>query len=547
VKSYDYLVIGSGFGGSVAALRLAQKGYTVAVLEAGRRWQPADFPTSSWQARKYIWAPGLGLRGLQHIAQLRHLLVVRGLGVGGGSLIYGNTLFEPLPSFYELPAIAALGGQEALAPYYALAKKMLGVVPNTRLFAPDEVLRKVSESYGRGDTFAPSPVGVFFGEADQEVADPYFLGDGPPRTGCTHCAACFTGCRVGAKNSLDLNYLYLAEQLGVEIIPDTTVTAIRPLDEDGSAGYAVDTQHSGFWGRGQRTWQPGAVVVAAGVLGTLSLLFRNKQEGCLPGLSARLGHDVRSNSETIVGATARHGRIDFAQGLSASSSMFPDEHTQVQADRYGAGSDAIAVLSTLLVGGGGRIRRMFRLLGAVLRHPIDFLRSVVPFGFAKRSMLLVVMQDYDTSLCLVPKRRWYWPWRRRLVSKLYRGQALPTYIPIANDVAKRVAKEMDGFARSSLSEVFLAAPVTAHILGGCAMAASADEGVVDQRHRVFGYQNLSVCDATVIPANLGVNPALSILAFSERALSFVPSKEGQTFRHLEVDAAWEIEKFLQRD
>ena len=361
---YDYLVVGSGFGGSVAALRLTQKGYRVAVVEAGRRWDGETLPRSNWDARKYLWQPGLGCYGIQRMDLLDHVFVVGGAAVGGGSIVYGNTLFQPLPSFFETPTIRRLGGAKGLVPYYEIAKKMMGVVANPRQFAPDHLLRETAGDYGRAHTFTPSPVGVYFGQPEVTVADPYFSGAGPQRTGCRFCGGCFLGCRYGAKNTLDQNYLFFAEKLGAEIIAETQVTALRPLSPDGAAGYVIDTRSSTGWPRrSRRQLRAKNVVIAAGVLGTLRLLFAAKQQGDLPRLSARLGYGVRTNSEAIIGVTARDRRTDYSEGIAASSSVFPDEHTQIQADRYPMGSDLMALMSTLLVDGGGSIPRPVRFRG----------------------------------------------------------------------------------------------------------------------------------------------------------------------------------------
>jgi cholesterol oxidase len=423
----------------------------------------------------------------------------------------------------------------------------MGVTDNPRMFEPDRHLRETAAEYGRGHTFRPSPVGVYFGEPEQEVADPYFHGQGPPRQGCSFCGACFVGCRHRAKNSLDVNYLYLAEQLGACVLPERRVTAIQPLSADGADGYLLHTRRStSRAGQPELLLRVRAVVVAAGVLGSLRLLWDSKLRGYLPRLSPRLGHDVRSNGEALVGVLARDRAADYSEGLAASSSVFPDEHTQVQVDRFPAGSDHLALMSTLLVDGGGPVPRPLRLLAAVARRPADWLRAAVPFGFARRGVVLVVMQDLDSALRIVPKRRWYWRRSQRLATEPDGRQPLPTYLPMANDFARRMARRMGGIAMSASSEVLLDVPATAHILGGCIIADRPEAGVVDAQQRVFGYQNLLVCDGSVLPTNLGVNPALSILAFAERALSFVPPKHGDAsaIRWLEVDRRWGVQELM---
>jgi len=543
----DWAVVGSGFGGSVAALRLAQKGYRVTVFEAGRRFAPGDFPRTSWDAHRFLWAPALGCHGIQRIHFLRRVTVLGGAGVGGGSLVYGNTLFTPLDGFFEKEPVASLGGREALMPWFGLARRILGVVENPRLFEPDELLRRTAAEYGREHTFTPSPVGIFFGEEGRTVPDPYFGGEGPERTGCTFCGGCFIGCRVGAKNTLDLNYLFFAERLGARIVPGTEVVDIRPLSEDGSGGYELTTRRvGGLLRHPERTCRAGGIVVAAGVLGSVRLLGSLRERGRLPRLPRRIGSGVRTNSETIVGVMSRNRRADLSRGIAASSSVFPDGHTQIQADRYPAGSDAMGLMATLLTDGGGRVPRPLRWLGTVLRHPLDFLRVSFPLGFARRSVILVVMRDLEGSLRLRVHRRPA-PFRgHRLVPEVEEGGGIPTWIPLANDFARRMARHLDGIPGNMTAEVLLGRPTTAHILGGCCMGRHRGEGVVDHAHRVFGYRNLLVCDGSVIPANLGVNPALSITAFAERALSLVPPAPGREPRLFPFERAWGVDDLLTR-
>ncbi|NOZ95787.1 MAG: GMC family oxidoreductase [Acidobacteria bacterium] len=543
----DWAVVGSGFGGSVAAMRLAQKGYRVTVFEAGRRFAPEDLPVSSWDARRFWWAPALGCYGIQRIDLLRHVTVLGGAGVGGGSLVYGNTLFVPLEPFFEREPIREMGGRDQLMPWFELARRMLGVVENPRLFEPDELLRRTAAEYGREESFAPSPVGVFFGEEGCTVPDPYFGGEGPERTGCNFCGGCFIGCRVGAKNTLDRNYLYFAERLGARVVAETEVMDIRPLSEDGGDGYELSVRPvRGTFRRPVQRIRAGGIVVAAGVLGTVRLLGRLRQDGRLPRLSARLGSGVRTNSETIVGVMARDFNADYSRGIAASSSVFPDEHTQIQADRYPAGSDAMGLMATILTDGGGKIPRPLRWLGQILRHPVDYLRVAVPLGFARRSVILVVMQDLESSLRLSVRRRAMPPFGHRLSSELENGSTIPTWIPIANDFARRLARRMDAIPGNMTGEVLLNRPTTAHILGGCCMGRNPGEGAIDLENRAFGYRNLLVCDGSVIPANLGVNPALSITAFAERAMSFVPPKGGAAPRLFPFEHRWGAGRLLTR-
>lgn len=508
----DFAVIGSGFGGAVAAMRLAQKGYSVVVLEQGRRWKPDEFAKTTWELRKSYWAPRLGARGLLRMDLMRHVLALGGVGVGGGSLLYGNTLYEPLPRFFAADAIARLGGHAAFARFYDVARRMMGVVPNPLVTSVDDALRATAKDLGREQTFQPSPVAVYFGEPGKEAPDPYFDGEGPPRVGCTASGACFIGCRDGGKNTLDRNYLWFAEKWGATLRPDTKVSAIRPRSPDGADGYVLDLCDPARPGRKTGELVCGGVVVSAGVLGTVDLLLSSKEAGHLPNVSSRLGCDVRTNSEAIVGVTSRND-VDWSKGVAASTSVWPDEHTQVQADRYPAGSDAIGLLSTILVD-GGRLRPLSFLREAA-RRPGDLLRTLRIPGTAKRTAILVVMQDHEAKLRVV---------RTATGLNTQADGAFPTYIPAANDFARKLADKLDAVPRSATSEVFLDRPATAHILGGCVIGETANDGVVDDAQRVFGYKNLYVADGTVIPANLGVNPALSILAFAERAMSMIPSK-----------------------
>ena len=540
----DVAVIGSGFGGSVAALRLTQRGYRVVVLEAGRRLGPADFPKTSWDARRFLWAPALGCTGPQRFTVLRDAIVLSGAGVGGGSLIYGNTLIEPPDRFFEHPAVAAMGGEADLRRYYKLASQMMGVQTNPCLTPVDEALRGVAADLGRPDAFRASPLGVFFGEPGAEVADPYFGGEGPPRAGCTACGGCFLGCRVGAKNTLDRGYLWLAERLGAQVVPETRATRVVPLSEDGAAGYRVETVGStGVIGRRGAVVAKG-VVVAAGVLGTLRLLMEARRRGDLPHLSPAVGEGVRTNAETLVGVRARDRSVDHSKGLAASSSIYPDDHTQVQADRFPAGSDSFAGLSTLLVDGGGRWPRALRWVGEALRRPGDLLRLAWPFGFARQTALLVVMQDRDAKLTLRWERPWFWPFSRALRSwSPDRGDAT---IPLGQQVARLLAARLDGVPLNLTPEVFFGVPLTAHILGGCLSSDSPEDGVVGPDLQVHGYERLWVCDGSVVPANLGANPALTILSLAERAMARVPPKAGEAMRWLAVDRALGAQGLLAR-
>lgn len=521
---YDWIVIGSGFGGSVSALRLAEKGYKVAVLEAGKRWQPEDFPKTNWSLRKFLWLPQLGLTGIQRLTLLDDVLVLSGAGVGGGSLVYANTLLVPSDeAFANAGWPRGVDWKAALAPHYETAKRMLGATEVPADFPADLLLKRAAEAIGKGDTFRRQTVGVYFGPSTAEQPDPYFGGVGPARTGCNYCGGCMVGCRFGAKNTLDRNYLYLAERLGVTVVPETQVELLRQRDD---GGYELESRSSTSRG-GRRTWRARRVVVSAGVLGTLRLLLRSRERGGLPNLSPVLGRFVRTNSEAILGATARSGDVDYTRGVAIGSSVHIDEHTHVEPVRYSPGSDAMGRLATLLADGGGAVPRPLRWLGQVARHPLDFMRSLWPFGWAKRTVILLVMQALESSLDLRLGRRWWWPFGERLVSSRPADQPkIPTYIPQANAFAREVAKLQGGMASSALNEVLLDVPTTAHILGGCPIGTSPAEGVVGTDNQAFGHPGLYIIDGSMVPSNLGVNPSLTITALAEHAMSQLAPKPG---------------------
>ncbi|MCX9190445.1 cholesterol oxidase [Carbonactinospora thermoautotrophica] len=517
--SYDVVVVGSGFGGSVAALRLTEKGYRVAVLEAGRRFDERTYPKTSWDLRRFLWLPKLGCRGIQRITLLRDVLVLSGAGVGGGSLVYANTLYEPLPDFYADPQWRDITDWRAeLAPFYDQAKRMLGVTTYSRTTYADQVMKAVAEEMGVGDTFHPTPVGVFFGEPGREMDDPYFGGAGPRRSGCIECGECMTGCRHGAKNALTKNYLYLAERAGAVVIPDTTVTAVRPLPE---GGYAVETVRTGAWfpRRTWRVYRASQVVFAAGALGTQRLLHRMRDEGVLPKLSPRLGELTRTNSEAILGAMARKPRPEFTEGVAITSSFHPDARTHIEPVRYGKGSNAMGLIATMLVDGGGRVPRWLRFCGRVLRHPVLFLRSFSVYRWSERTIIALVMQSLDNSITVFRKKGLF---GERLTSRQGHGKPNPTWIPAGHEAVRRIARHIDGEAGGSWFDVFNV-PVTAHILGGCVIGDSPETGVIDPYHRVYGHPGLHVVDGSAVSANLGVNPSLTITAQAERAMAFWPN------------------------
>ncbi len=518
-RPFDVIVVGSGFGGSVTALRLAEKGYSVGVLEAGRRWATSDFPKTNWNVWKSLWFPKLGMRGIQRISLLKDVMVLSGAGVGGGSLVYANTLYEPLAPFYSDPQWAEITDWEhELAPHYATAKHMLGVVENPLDTPADDVIRTVAASMGVADTFHPTPVGVFFGEPGIEVADPFFDGDGPRRSGCVACGNCMVGCRFNAKNTLDKNYLYFAERRGAVVCPERMVVDV---EREGGA-WLVTTERSGAWINKQpETFTATDVVFSAGALGTTRLLLELAERGRLPDLSHRIGYQTRTNSEALVGAVSKGRDVDYSEGIAITSSIHPNAETHIEPVRYGKGSNALGLLATILVDGGPGMARQVRFLTEAIRHPITFLRSLSVWHWSERGIILLVMQSRDNSLRMLRKKGWF---RTKLTTEQGHGEPNPTYIPEANQAARLAAKAMGGFGGSTLNEVLFDTPTTAHILGGAPIGSDPDHGVIDAYHRVFGHEGLHVIDGAAIGANLGVNPSLTITAMAERAVSMWPVK-----------------------
>ncbi|KRB76260.1 cholesterol oxidase [Nocardioides sp. Root190] len=533
---YDVVVVGSGFGGSVTALRLTEKGYRVCVVEAGRRFEDEDFAKTSWDVRKFLFAPRLGCFGIQRIRLLRDVVVLAGAGVGGGSLVYANTLYEPASdAFFEDPQWAHITDWKAeLAPYYDQAKRMLGVVENPTVTPSDEVMLAVAEDMGIAHTYHPTPIGVCFGadgakQPGSAVPDPYFGGVGPERRGCLECGECMTGCRHNAKNTLLKNYLYLAEKAGAEVRERTTVAAISPRTD---GGYDVTTHRSGRSARGGRVITAGQVVMAAGTWGTQELMHAMKRSGDLPELSERLGELTRTNSEALCASSTKmrnKGKHDFHHGVAITSSIHPDPVTHIEPVRYGKGSGLMGLLLTLMTDGGGRVPRWLRWLGQAVRHPARLLSVYAGLGsWPERTIIALVMQTSDNSITVFPKKGK--PGRRaRLTSKQGHGEPNPTWVPVGNEVVRRISDKIDGGSFSTAGEIFNI-PMTAHFLGGCPIGDSATAGVIDPYHRVHGHPGLHVVDGAAISANLGVNPSLTITAQAERAASLWPNRGEQDHR-----------------
>jgi cholesterol oxidase len=520
---YDWLVIGSGFGGSVSALRLREKGYSVGVLECGRRFGDDDFPRSTWDLRRYFWAPRLGLRGIFRLSTFKDVAIVSGSGVGGGSLGYANTLYRARRRFYEDPQWAGLNDWEAaLAPHYDEAERMLGVVAYDEDDHADDLLREFAREIGVEDTYAKTRVGVLLdGEPGETVPDPFFGGAGPDRTACMRCGRCMIGCPHGAKNTLVKNYLWLAERAGAEVHPERLVTDVKPIGAaDGSEGYEVTTEHPGAWFRRRRkTFTARGVVFAAGPLGTNKLLAACRLHGSLPRLSHRVGELVRTNSEAILAVTLPPGAPDIQRRVAITGSIYPDPDTHIETVVYGDAADSMSALYTVLVGDGTRVTRPLKLLAAAARHPVTFLRLLNPRGWSRRTIIVLVMQTLDNAIALKATRT-----RRgaRLQTEQDAERPIPTFIPVANEFAEWLAARTGGIAQTALMEAVANIATTAHVLGGAVIGADPSTGVVDARQRVFGYENLLVCDGAAVPANVGVNPSLTITAMAEHAMTYVP-------------------------
>jgi cholesterol oxidase len=522
---FDWLVIGSGFGGSVSALRLSEKGHSVGVLECGRRFADDELPSSTADLKRYFWNPLLGMKGIFRLTTFKDVSVVSGCGVGGGSLGYANTLYVPPKQFFEDRQWADMNDWEsALAPHYAEAQRMLGVVQTPTDDPADQLLRELGEELGVGDTYKKTPVGVYFGEPGVTVSDPFFGGEGPDRTGCRECGRCMVGCPHGSKNTLVKNYLYLAERRGARVMAERTVVDVRPLGgADGAEGYEVESVRSGAWLRKDRRVQRArGVVVAAGPLGTNRLLQRCRLNGSLGKISTRLGELVRTNSESILTVTVPEDYPeDLIKRVAITSSIYPDPNTHIETVTYGDDGDSMHRLYTLLVGDGTRVTRPLKLLSQVLLHPKRFAQVLFPKHWSRRTIIVLVMQTLDNAIALRPRKGpfgSFW-----LKTEQDPERPIPTFIPIANQAAEWLAKRTGGVAQSSVTEALFNIPTTAHILGGAVIASDPSRGVIDARQRVFGYENLLVCDGSAIPANVGVNPSLTITALAEHAMSHVPA------------------------
>ena len=533
---FDYVIVGSGFGGSVSAMRLTEKGYSVLVLERGKRFEDHEFPKSNWNIWKFLWLPALRCYGIFQMTFLNGQLALHGNGVGGGSLMYGNVLVVPDDRLFSAPAWKHLADwKSVLQPHYETARRMLGVTPNPRMTHADEKMREIAEELGKGHTFKPTEVGVFFGkpgEEEQTIPDPYFGGEGPDRAGCNYCGGCMVGCRYNAKNTLPKNYLYFAEKAGTQVLPDANVQDIRPLPENQPDGarYAVDYcsttalfNGGTLLGTGRQTVRARNVIVSAGALGTMNLLFRCRDvTGSLPRISSRLGDNVRTNSENILGVTSRDKHVNYSEGIAISSIFQADDVTRVEPERYSDGSSFIRVLTAPHVEGDSAVIRFLKTIWEIIRHPFDFLYSKFFSRWARFTTILLVMQVEENLTHIRLGRNLFTLFRKGLVLKPDKDHPIPRQLKIGNHVTRALAEKVNGIPQAAFTDSLFNFPTTAHLMGGVPFGRDENEGVVDLDCQVFNYPGLYVVDGSIMPANPGVNPSLTITALAEYAMSRVP-------------------------
>jgi len=518
-QDYDYIIIGSGFGGSVSALRLVEKGYKVLVIEKGKWFQSEDFPKTNWNLKRWLWMPRLGLKGIMKISGFRHILALSGTGVGGGSLVYANTLPIPMKEFYTTGSWGELADwQTELAPFYKEALKMLGAAQNPKLYDADKGLQELAKQMDKEEHFEATDVSVFFGESEKTVPDPYFDGQGPDKTGCTFCGGCMTGCRYGAKNSLDTNYLYLAQNKGLEIIAENEVIDVKPNGaDDGSQGYIVKAKAVSYFGK-IKDYHAKNIIFSGGVVGTVKLLLRLKNSS-LPNLSDKVGDEVRTNNETLISVSSLDKETDVSKGVAIGSIFHTDENSHLEPVRYASGSGFWKILHFPYVTGNNILLRFGKLIGSILLSPISFFKVYFVNSWSRKTTVLLFMQTIDSTLKL--KIGIF----GGLISRVSTGKKPTAFIPESIELTKSFAKIMNGKATAMATDTLVGIPSTAHILGGAVMGADASKGVIDLNNKVFGYKNMMVCDGSAISANPGVNPSLSITAISERAMAKIPRKD----------------------
>ncbi len=535
-EPFDFVIVGSGFGGSVSALRLIEKGYRVLVLERGKRFDDQDFAKTNWHVRKYLWLPALRCFGILQISPFRDVFVLHGAGVGGGSLGYANVLMQPSDELFAAPAWSQLADWKAiLLPHYETARRMLGVARNPCVWPADLVMQDIASELKMEGTFQPTDVGVFFGPVGKEVPDPFFGGAGPARTGCIHCGGCMVGCRYGSKNTLVKNYLYFAEKWGAEVRPEIEVRDIRPLPAgqlDGARYEVIYSRSTGWFSNPERVVRARNVIVAASALGTLRLLFHCRDvTHSLPKISQRLGDMVRTNSEALLGATARSLKTDYSEGIAITSIFHADQVTAIEPVRYPAGSSLMRFLAGPLIESGNSFPvRLLKTLAQIVIHPSDSLKMIVRPRWAQRTTIILVMQTVDNYIRLRLGRSFFTLWKRRLVSTRDAEHTIPGKIDIGHQVTRTFAEKTNSIPAGSLMEGVLNIPMTAHILGGCPIGSKAEDGVVDLNCEVHNYPGLYVVDGSIMPANPGVNPSLTITALAEYAMSRIPAKPGAKVR-----------------
>lgn len=516
---YDYIIIGSGFGGSVSALRLSQKGYKVLVIEKGKWYKAKDFPKTNWNFKKWLWMPSLRFFGIMKLSIFRHIAIISGTGVGGGSLVYANTLPTPKSAFFNSGSWADLNDWETdLKPHYDEALRMLGAVKNPKLFDGDFGLKKVSEELNIKEKFDTTRVGIFFGKPNESQKDPYFNGEGPDRSGCIFCGACMTGCRHNAKNTLDKNYLYLAQKKGTEILAENEVYDVQPIgNSDGSEGYIVSVKNSTKFFKKHTQFRTAGVIFSGGVLGTVKLMLQ-LQKKSLPNLSDKLGEDIRSNNETLISVSGLDKDKNYSKGIAIGSILDTDENSHLEICRYGEGSDAWKLAHLPYVTGSNVVSRLSKTVMKLLRHPIDYFKIYFVKGWAKNTVTLLFMQTLDSTLKF--KRNVF----GKMTSSISSGKAPTPFIPESIELVKAYSKAINGVSTSFALETLAGIPSTAHILGGAVMGKDSSVGVIDKDNKVFGYKNMFVIDGAMISANPGVNPSLTITAIAERAMERIPKK-----------------------
>ena len=522
-EKYDVVIIGSGFGGSVSALRLAKKGYDVLVLEKGKEYKTNDFPKTNWNLKKFLWMPNLFLYGIQCITLLKNVFILHGTGVGGGSLVYANTLLVPSEKAFKDKRWIGGGWKEKLNPFYEKAKKMLGATPAQFLGETDNILKNAAKSINRENSFKSVDVGVYFDNPGNNVDDPYFGGEGPERSGCVLCGGCMVGCRYNAKNTLDKNYLYLAKKIGATILPEKEVISVKK----DSSYYVVTYKKSTGLLRYKGSIKAKKVIFSGGVMGTVKLLLKCKDKNFLPLISDCLGDYVRTNSESILGVRSHsiNKDKDFNKGIAISAGFSPDSNTHIETCRYGKGQNSMSLLTTHIFKKNNIIPVPIRWLFNIFLHPIRFIKDSAPYKWSSQTVILLIMQPISNYLKLSYKRRWWRFWSKSMNSELSSGNPIPSSIPLGEKIASNIAKDINGVPMSTYMDTFFGIPTTAHILGGATMGESIETGVINKNFEIFNYPGLYVIDGSAVPSNLGVNPSLTITALAEYAMSKIPSKK----------------------